>query len=45
MGAANASAIVTLVERVARCTLLGHLPCPRHDSATVRDTVVAAPPN
>jgi len=42
VGAANASAIVTLVERVTRCTLLGHLPGPRHDSASVRDTVVAA---
>ena len=42
MGAANGSAIVTLVERVTRCTLLGHLTGPKHDSATVRDTVVAA---
>ena len=42
MGAANASAIVTMVERVTRYTLLGHLPGPRHDSATVRDAVVAA---
>ena len=42
VGAANASAIVTLVERVTRCTLLGHLPGTRHDSVTVRDTVVAA---
>jgi IS30 family transposase len=42
MGAANASAIVTMVERVTRYTILGHLPGPRHDSATVRDAVVAA---
>jgi len=42
MGAANASAIVTMVERVTRYTLLGHLPGPRHDSVTVRDAVVAA---
>ena len=42
VGAANASAIVTLVERVSRFTILGHLPGVRHDSATVRDTVVAA---
>jgi len=42
VGAANGSAIVTLVERVTRCTLLGHLTGPKHDSATVRDTVVAA---
>jgi IS30 family transposase len=42
VGAGNASAIVTLVERVTRCTLLGHLPGARHDSASVRDTVVAA---
>jgi IS30 family transposase len=42
VGAANASAIVTMVERVSRYTLLGHLPGARHDSATVRDTVVAA---
>lgn len=42
MGAANASAIVTLVERTSRFTLLGHLPHARHDSATVRDAVVTA---
>ncbi len=42
VGAANASAIVTMVERVTRHTILGHLPGVRHDSATVRDTVVAA---
>jgi IS30 family transposase len=40
MGAGNASAIVTLVERTTRFTLLGHLPDARHDSATVRDAVV-----
>ena len=39
-GATNASAIVTLVERVTRYTLLGHLPGVRHDSVTVRDVVV-----
>lgn len=42
MGAANRTAIVTLVERTTRCTLLGHLPGGRHDSSTVRDTVVTA---
>ena len=42
MGAGNASAIVTMVERTTRFTLLGHLPGARHDSATVRDVVVAA---
>ena len=41
-GAGNASAIVTLVERASRYTLLGHLPGPRHDAASVRDAVVAA---
>jgi IS30 family transposase len=41
MGAGNASAIVTLVERTSRYTLLGHLPDARHDSSTVRDVVVA----
>ena len=40
-GAGNASAIVTMVERVTRTTFLGHLPA-RHDSASVRDVVVAA---
>jgi len=40
-GAGNASAIVTIVERVTRYTLLGHL-TGRHDSASVRDAVVAA---
>ena len=42
MGAGNASAIVTLVERTTRFTLLGHLPGARHDSTTVRDVVVGA---
>ena len=41
-GAGNASAIVTMVERVTRTTFLGHLAGPRHDSASVRDVVVAA---
>ena len=31
-----------MVQRVTRYTILGHLPGPRHDSATVRDSVVAA---
>ena len=42
MGAANRTAIVTLVERTSRSTLLGHLPGGRHDSATVKDAVIAA---
>ena len=42
VGAGNASAIVTMVERTTRYTLLGHLDGPKHDLATVRDTVVAA---
>ena len=42
MGTSNRSAIVTIVERTTRYTLLGHLPGARHDSATVRDVVVAA---
>jgi transposase, IS30 family len=42
MGAANRTAIATLVERTTRSTLLGHLPGGRHDAATVRDAVVAA---
>jgi IS30 family transposase len=41
-GAGNASAIVTMVERVTRATFLGYLPGPRHDAASVRDVVVAA---
>jgi IS30 family transposase len=42
MGKGHVSAIVTLVERTTRYTLLGHLPGARRDSATVRDAVVAA---
>jgi hypothetical protein len=42
MGASNASAIVTLVERTTRLTLLGHLLDAKHDSATVRDAVIGA---
>ena len=42
VGAGNASAIVTMVERTTRYTLLGHLPGARHDSTTVRDVVVGA---
>ena len=42
MGAGNASAIVTMVERTTRFTLLGHLPGARHDSTTVRDVVAGA---
>ena len=42
VGAGHVSAIVTLVERTTRYTLLGHLPGARRDSATVRDAVVAA---
>ena len=41
-GASNGSAIVTMVERVTRATLLGHLPGAKHDSASVRDAVVTA---
>ncbi len=42
MGTGNASAIVTMVERTSRLTLLGHLPDANHGSATVRDTVIAS---
>ena len=42
MGAGNATAIVTLVERTTRFTVLGHLPAGRHDAAAVRDSVIAA---
>lgn len=41
-GEGNASAIITMVERVTRYTLLGHLPGVRHDAASVQDAVVAA---
>lgn len=40
MGSNNASAIVTLVERTTRFTVLGHLPGARHDAATVRDCLI-----
>lgn len=39
MGAGNASAKVSLVERNTRYTLLGHLPGRRNDSGKVRDSV------
>lgn len=42
VGKGQGSAIVTLVERTSRYTLLGHLPGGRHDSATVRDAVINA---
>ncbi len=42
MGAGNATAIVTLVERVTRLTLLGYLPAGAHDAASVTASVVAA---
>jgi IS30 family transposase len=42
MGTANRTAIVTLVERVSRCTRLGHLRDGRHDAVAVRDAVIAA---
>ena len=38
----NATAIVTLVERVTRLTLLGYLPAGAHDAANVAASVVAA---
>lgn len=39
----DASAIITMVERVTRATFLGHVPGPRHDAASVRDVDGAAP--
>lgn len=42
VGAGNATAIVTLVERVTRLTLLGYLPAGAHDAASVTASVVAA---
>ena len=42
VGSANKSAIVTLVERTTRFTLLGHLPGRFHGAEPVRDAVVAA---
>lgn len=39
-GAGNASAIVTLVERTSRFTILGHLPGDHHDAAAVRDSLI-----
>ena len=41
-GAANGSAIGTLVERVSRFTILLHLPSGRHTAEDVRDALVAA---
>ena len=41
-GAANRSAIGTLVERVSRFTILLHLPSGRHTAEDVRDALVAA---
>ena len=42
VGSANKSAIVTLVERTTRYTLLGHLPGRFHGAEPVREAVVAA---
>lgn len=41
-GAANRSAIGTLVERVSRFTILLHLPSGRHTAEDLRDALVAA---
>jgi transposase, IS30 family len=41
-GAANRSAIGTLVERVSRFTILLHLPSGRHTAEDVRDALVSA---
>ena len=42
VGSANKSAIITLVERTTRYTVLGHLPGRFHGAEPVRDVVVAA---
>jgi IS30 family transposase len=42
IGAANRSAIGTLVERVSRFTILLHLPSGRHTAADVRDALLSA---
>jgi transposase, IS30 family len=41
-GAHNRSAIVTVVERASRFTLLGHLPNGRHTAEAVRDALIEA---
>jgi IS30 family transposase len=41
-GAENRSAIVTVVERASRFTLLGHLPEGRHTAEAVRDVLIGA---
>jgi IS30 family transposase len=41
-GAENRSAIVTVVERASRFTLLGHLPEGRHTAEAVRDALIGA---
>ncbi|MBP2365132.1 IS30 family transposase [Pseudonocardia parietis] len=41
-GAGNRSAIVTVVERASRFTLLGHLPEGRHTADAVRDALIGA---
>jgi transposase, IS30 family len=41
-GSANKSAIVTLVERTTRLTLLGHLPAGTHSAEVVHDAVISA---
>ena len=42
LGAGNASAIATLVERHTRYVRLAALPAGRHDAATVRDALITA---